>query len=798
MSASNLQLERDLENGQVKSTPREIVMKYFQHLPWFSLSIAVFLIGAYLQLRYSPRVYQVSASILVKDPNPTNSGSDKLDNILTMQPNKNINDEMQVMHSRGMATRVVHSLGYEVMYYNIGKIRTGVVYPRESPITLEILRLNDSIQPFDLQVFVIDEKTFSFTEKGQPLYFGQPFENSNGLFKLNRTEVALSIYASRQFVIGRVPAEMRGRELIGGLSVNQSGDATNILSLVYETENPKMGVDILDKFMDEYRKAGLEDKKEQAVGALGFINDQLVDVSKELGGAEQNLQDYREKNKVFDPTQQSSLYITSSSEIEKQITEQGVKIKVVEIALKYVTDTSIHYPIVVSSLGIEEPAFLLQIAEFNRLQVQRESLIKTTPRANPIVKTVDVQVEKLRQTMIENLKNIKAAYSLAMNELTSQSNRAMREMSLMPGKEKQLLDITRRQKILEELYSLLLQKKLETSISAASTISGVKVIEPALASGIPVRPNSKGVYTLAFFLGLLIPGAVIFMIEFLNDKVRSRNDVQRITDAPILGEIGHSNEGQTLVVTKRSRKFIAEQFRIIRTNLQYVLPRVNKQVLMVTSTVSGEGKTFVSINLGAVMALLGKKTVIFEFDIRKPKIGSTLGLQSKKGITNFLIGNASFEELPTPVPGTENLFIIPCGPVPPNPAELLFSEKLAELIAKAREVYDVVVIDTAPVGLVSDANTLGKFADATLYIIRHNHTFKKQLRLLNDIYTDKRLPKVSIVVNDIEKGPGYGYQYGYSYSNNSYGYGYGGGYFEEEEVKEDFFKRWKRRLAFWK
>jgi capsular exopolysaccharide synthesis family protein len=411
---------------------------------------------------------------------------------------------------------------------------------------------------------------------------------------------------------------------------------------------------------------------------------------------------------------------------------------------------------------------------------------------------VDVQVEKLRQTMIENLKNIKAAYSLAMNELTSQSNRAMREMSLMPGKEKQLLDITRRQKILEELYSLLLQKKLETSISAASTISGVKVIEPALASGIPVRPNSKGVYTLAFFLGLLIPGAVIFMIEFLNDKVRSRNDVQRITDAPILGEIGHSNEGQTLVVTKRSRKFIAEQFRIIRTNLQYVLPRVNKQVLMVTSTVSGEGKTFVSINLGAVMALLGKKTVIFEFDIRKPKIGSTLGLQSKKGITNFLIGNASFEELPTPVPGTENLFIIPCGPVPPNPAELLFSEKLAELIAKAREVYDVVVIDTAPVGLVSDANTLGKFADATLYIIRHNHTFKKQLRLLNDIYTDKRLPKVSIVVNDIEKGPGYGYQYGYSYSNNSYGYGYGGGYFEEEEVKEDFFKRWKRRLAFWK
>jgi len=786
-----------MENGQVKSTPREIMLKYLQHLPWFSLSIAVFLVAAYLKLRYSPRVYRVSGSILVKDQNPTASGADKLDNILLLQPGKNINDEIQVMHSRGMATRVVRSLGYEVMYYNIGKIRTAVINPNESPIELEVLRLKDSTAPLSIPIYINDEKTFSFSPKGQPLFFGQPFENRDGLFKLNRTAIDLGSFASQQFTIGRVPADMRGRELIGGLEVNQSGDATNILSLVYETENPNMGVEILDRFMTEYQKSGLEEKKQQAVNALNFINDQLVDVSKELGGAEQNLQNYRERNKVFDPTEQSSLYITSSSELEKQITEQGVKVKVIDIALGYISDTSIRYPIVASSLGIEEPAFLMQVAEFNRMLVQRETMLKTTPRANPLIKTLDVSIERTRQTMIENLKNIKSAYNLAKRELELKSDQAMREMSSMPGKEKQLLDITRRQKILEQLYSLLLQKKLEAAISSASTISGVRVIEPALASTIPVRPNSKGVYTLAFFLGLLIPGATIFLIEFLNDKVKSRNDVQRVTDAPIIGEIGHSTEGQTLVVTKRSRKFIAEQFRIIRTNLQYVLPRVNKQVLMVTSTISGEGKTFISINLGAVMALLGKKTVIFEFDIRKPKIGSTLGVQAKKGITNFLIGNAKFEELPIPVPGTDNLFIIPCGPVPPNPAELLFSERLAELIAKAREDYDVVVIDTAPVGLVSDANTLGKFADATLFIIRHNHTFKRQLRLLNDIYVDKRLPKVSIVVNDIEKGPGYGYQYGYSYSNNSYGYGYGGGYFEEEQIKESLISRWKRRLLFW-
>jgi capsular exopolysaccharide synthesis family protein len=239
------------------------------------------------------------------------------------------------------------------------------------------------------------------------------------------------------------------------------------------------------------------------------------------------------------------------------------------------------------------------------------------------------------------------------------------------------------------------------------------------------------------------------------------------------------------VVSRNSRRFIAEQFRIIRSNLQYVLPKQEKIVILVTSTSSGEGKSFISANLGAVMALTGKKTAILEFDIRKPKIMSSLNLPRKSGISNYIIGKASFEDLPVPVPNVENLFVIPCGPVPPNPAELLLEDRMGDLMREARAQFDVVIIDSAPVGLVSDAVALGKFADASMYVIRHGYTHKKQLQLLNEVYTSKRLPRLSLVINDIKSGGGYGKYYGYGGYGYT-GYGYGSEYFEEKKPKGFF------------
>jgi capsular exopolysaccharide synthesis family protein len=298
----------------------------------------------------------------------------------------------------------------------------------------------------------------------------------------------------------------------------------------------------------------------------------------------------------------------------------------------------------------------------------------------------------------------------------------------------------------------------------------------------------------------VLPALFIFFLELANDKVTTRYDIERLTSATILGEVGHSYHKQALVVTNNNRSVVAEQFRIIRSNLQYILNHVQKPVIIVSSSFSGEGKSFISTNVGAVLALAGKKTVILEFDIRKPKILNHLNMPKHPGLTNYIIGKTAIADLPVKVPGTEHLYVLPCGPVPPNPAELLLDPRINDLFTWLRENFDVVVMDTAPVGMVSDAMTLSKFADATLYIVRQGHTFKKQIGMIDEFYVQGKLPRIAIILNDVKVRSGYGY-YGYGRYGYGYGYGYGSDYFDEEKPTnglEKWFgwvdmKKWRKR-----
>ena len=788
MNVENLSISSEQGRQAQAVSPREIVLKYLPFLPWVIASVILCLAIAFLKLRYSPNIYNVTSTILVKDPSGSAGRPDMMEEMLFASPNKNINDEIQMIRSRSMAKRVVRSMGMEVQYIIMGKVRSSQVHAAESPFRLQILSLKDSSRSFNIPVTITDDQHFKVFEDGQTILFNQPFENQAGKFILTRTSMPLSTFASDQFSVTYATVEQRAGQLVGSLSAAPSGESNNILRLTYSTENTRIGVEIVNQWMKEYQLAGLEEKKLAAEKAIIFIDDQMDEVKDELGGVEKNLLGYREKNRVISPEQQSEQIFSTLSELEREMTKQNVQVQVVDNLIAYISDNRNPYRQVASTLGIEEPSLAFQIGEFNRLQVQRETLLKTTTRSNPLVVDLETAIEKLRLDILQNLRNVRQAYQVSVNSLASRNREVGKEISQIPAKEKQLLDITRRQKILEELYSFLLQKKLETSIGSASTISSVRVIEPALASQVPVSPNRTSTYLFAFLIGLLVPAGVIFLREYLNDKIKSRDDIQKATQAPIIGEVSYAGEKVSLVVSRNSRRFIAEQFRIIRTNLQYILPKQDKAVILVTSSTSGEGKSFISTNIGAVLALTGKKTAIMEFDIRKPKIMSTLNLPRKTGITNYIIGKATYEELAVPVPGIDNMFVIPCGPVPPNPAELLLDERLDELMQKLRAEYDYVIIDTAPVGLVSDAVMLGKHADAALYIVRHNYTFKKQLLLLDEIYSNKRLPALSIVINDIKAQGGYGRYYGYGGYGYS-GYGYGTEYFEDTKTESNIFSR---------
>lgn len=780
-------------------TPRELILKYLRYLPWVVISVAIALVGAYVKLRYSTPIYSVSSKLLVNQSNLGSGGGEKFDDIFMMQRADKLNDEIEIIRSRSMAARVVNSLRLQKQIYNKGKIRSGIYYPGEEPFNFEILQLKDSSAGFSLVITLLPNNQYSINDQAKKYSINEIVDLPAVNFRISPNNKDLSALADNEFIISWVPTAGMAGTLSGNLGVTRVNDYANVLQLSYQTDNPRLGVDILNTYMDEYQKVNLEDKREIAAKTLSFIDEQLKAVFHDLGGVEQNLKNYREKNKVFNTKAQSEMFLGEQQEANKIISEHEVRNKITEYLYNYLADQTNKYRVIPSMLGIEEPTLLQQATEFNRLQLERETAIKTTAPNNPRMEVLETAIEKLRLDMLENLNNVKKTEDIALSALKSKSRQAEQQVNSIPSIEKQLLEVTRQQGILEELYQYLLQKKLETAIGSASTISNIKVVEPAIASGVPIGPNKKGLYILAVVLGLAVPIGIILLKEYLNDKITSKQEIEQSTMTPILGEIGHADEGNTLVVTRNSRKFLAEQFRIVRSNLQYILPNVQKPVLLITSSYSGEGKSFVSTNLGAAIALSGKRTVILEFDIRKPKIMKGLGLHERKGITNYIVGNIDIHDVINSVPDVENLYVIPCGPVPPNPAEMLLSERVEQLFSELRKEFDAIIIDTAPIGLVSDAVSLGKYADGAIYIVRHNYTLKKQLQLIDNIYHQKKLPHVSIIINDISARGGYGY---YGYGNYGYGYGYGvngsgseNGYFENSSTNSRRRFKWFKSIG---
>lgn len=775
-------MSESLSNNNLNNqfTPKELFFKYVKFLPLVAISV-IFALGiAWLKLRYSNPVYNVSAKMLVKEQNPYGDNADKFGDIFMMPgESDNLADEIEIIKSRNMALRVVKDLNLTVKYFLKGKIRTTIAHPLEVPFILESLQLKDSSNATGINVTVIDNKSFKVNELPELFYFNQMVVLSDISFKLvPRREVVLN-EVTNEYIISIDQEEKVASQLSNTIDIVRS-EGANVLIVTYPTENTRMGVEVVNKYMEEYQQSSLEDKQEIAYNTLQFIDEQLDTLYRELGGIERNLQQFKESNRIINPELQSELAFNEISETNKVLTEQNVKLKVLDYLYNYINDDNNRYK-QVSALGVEDPAIVAQIGEYNQLQLQRESILKTTPAGNQTVKNLESAILKVRNDVLQNLNVVRQTLKVGINDLNSKIRRSDAALNSLPRKEKQLLEVSRQQNILQELYSFLLQKKLETAISSASTISNITVLESALAGKFPVSPNRKGLYAIALFLGLAIPIGIIFLTEILNDKVKSRNDVLKETSAPIIGEIGHSDKEDTLVVSANNRNFIAEQFRIIRSNLKYVLPSNENPTILVTSSFSGEGKSFMSTNLGAVLALSGKKTLILEFDIRKPKVQKGLGLNERKGITNFIVGNNNIEDLIVRVPEVENLYVLPCGPIPPNPSELLLDPKIDVLFEELKKLFDVLIIDSAPVGMVSDGISLAKFCNSTVYMVRHSYTLKKQITLINDLYIQNKLPRLSIVINDIKTNIGYGSYYGY-------GYGYGYGFGLDKKSKNSYFE----------
>lgn len=782
-------------------SPKDFLFKYLRFLPWVIFSAMLFLCLAYIKNRYAVHIYRVQSSLLIKnDQNSENDKDSRFQELFLSQSSTNLSNEIEILKSTPVLARVAGDLHLQTVYYNKGSVKSSLLYPY-SPITLDVLQLGDSTKAFGYTVTVLDSRRYMLGEDKTPLLFGQILEKGGCRFRmLWDSAVSIHSFGTPVFNIYWYPKIVEAQSLVSNLKVVQSNDQATILTLSFESENGTLCQDVLNTLMAVYDTLMIEDKNRIADNTLRFINARLFELSDTLRGVQGGLESFMVRNQAFDMENQSKTYLEKIGESAQLQSEMEVKISVVDYLLKYVADKKNIYELVPTNLGIEDAALLQLISEYNRMQLERAANLKTTPVGNPLIANIGNALEKVRSNIYQALVNVRQAYAIADANINKKNQDLQEKITSLPGKSMQLLNIGRKQKILEDLYSLLLQKKLDISLSSASTISNSRVVEPAMGPGIEVSPNTKRTYTLYLMLGLIIPIGIIAVRELMQDKVNDRADVERYTDTPILGQIGHSRTEQPLIVTLNSRSLISEQFRIVRSNLQYVIGKNQRPVLMVTSSFSGEGKSFVSTNIGAVLALSGKKTVIMEFDIRKPKIMAGLELKRKMGITNYIIGKASFRELIVKVDGIDNLYVIPCGPIPPNPAEILLDKRLDELMQEVKAEFEVVIMDTAPVGLVSDASTLGKYADATLYIVRAGHTFRVQLKMIDELYHSRKLPALSLLLNDVQAENGYYGYYGTGYGYYA-GYGYGAsasGYFEDEKTRggKTIFGRLSRFLRY--
>ncbi|HYM93998.1 MAG TPA: polysaccharide biosynthesis tyrosine autokinase [Chitinophagaceae bacterium] len=770
---------------------RDLFFKYIRFLPIFVLSVALMLFGAYIYLRYATSIYNANGTLLIKSEQQKGSNGDKFEDLFMNNRAVNIQSEIEILKSKQLMERVVNKLNLQISYYGVGKIKKGVNIYKQGPFTLEIFELSDSFSTFSFNLKFVNDSLFYINNENQTYTFGQLFRNSNGVFRFTRNPL---YPVSKEYNVTWQPASTVASGLIGSLQVVPKTVGTGILSITMQGTNAKMCSDVINQLMQEYDTLSIEDKNIASEQTLRFINDRLDSLGRDLDSIQKVLVDFELKNNVIDLEKQSALYFDNSKETDKAISEQQFQLDVVGFVNNYLTDKKNEFTKVVvpSALGLPDPVLNGYIEAYNKAQLERQDLIVSgIPAGNPAVKEKNSLIEKLRQSIEENLKNIKSSIDSSVDDLKKKSGLTQSQINALPNLTKEFLEIKSEVERKQNLFRILQEKREETAISRAATNSNSKVVDFATPNYSPIKPNRRAVQLVAILMGLALPAIFIFIGEILNDKITTRFDIEKITAVPILGEIGHSFSDTALVVNKNTRSMVAEQFRIIRSNLQYVLSNSEKSVILITSSFSGEGKSFVCTNLGAVMALTGKKTIILEFDIRKPKILSGLNLRKSPGISNFIVGKTELAELILPVPESENLYVLACGPVPPNPAELLLEQKVTELFEYLKQNFDIIIVDTAPVGMVSDAMTLSKFADCTLYLVRQGHTFKKQITLIDDFYKQNKLPKVSIVINDVKLKAGYGY---YGYGRYGYGYGYNYGSYYEEETPTTLFGRMFHRF----
>ncbi|TDG37695.1 polysaccharide biosynthesis tyrosine autokinase [Pedobacter changchengzhani] len=767
---------------------RDLLNKYVYHWPVFVLSVFLFLTAGYLYLRYTQPIYMVTSSLLIKEKDRSAS-SDVLSKLDPSKGSKSLDNEIEILKSRTLMRQVVDRLHLNVTYKNVGKIVNTDAYETR-PVVIIPSKLDSNYYGHDFNLTFVDnahyqlEDVISHKKVTGPLdtLHQTPFgvyriDKINPSINLSKEQLKVTIFKPNDVVTG----------VLGGLSVENVNKRSTIIQLSYVTPSVKLGEDILNTLAQVYNEAAFEDKNQTVKNTLAFINKKLEPITGELTSVEKQVEQFKSSQGIIDMSAQGDLYLGNVKSNDLKLADVNIKLAVIDDINQYV-NANANREKIPSTMGIEDPQLAAQIAQLADLQTQKQQLLATTPAANPIFEPLNQQIATLRKNIQGNVKNIAVVLQRTKNQIVGGNNIAQGAIKKIPGQEREFISIKRQQVAKESLYNFLLQKREETELSFASTVPDSRLIDPAIGTGGPIKPKKQIVMLVAFLIALILPVTYIHAKDLLKNKVYSKADLNSLTKAPLLGELSFEEGTDAIVVSSDSRRVIAEQFRALRTNLQFIqgksVPGAGR-VTLFTSSISGEGKSFVASNLGVTFALSGRRTIILELDLRKPKIIKYLKLSSKLGLSNYFIGKASYEDILQESGVHPKLFVMGSGPIPPNPSELLMQIEMDDLIGHLRKDFDEIIIDAPPVGLVTDAQILAPLADATLYVVRHGVTLKADIQQFDALYKQDKFPKLNLILNGVQVGGKYGYGYGYGY----YGEDAESNKFSIKRSLKGFFKR---------
>lgn len=744
----------------------EILSKFLRNWPYFLLSIIIAFGLAYCFLYITPPQYKVSSTLLIQDDKngASMSKSTAFSDLNMFQTVKTVDNEIEVLRSRDLIHKVLHDLNMETVYFQKSKFKTTELYGKTLPIKIEVQELNKGAFTREIKITSINDSTFRFSDSTYSVIarYNQLIQNNNYAIRVNKGPAFNQAYE---------PIDVKFKDLYK-LTELYSLFKLNIVPVVKDANTivislndniPQRGLDFLTMLIENYNINNVQNKNIIAENTIKFIDNRLKYLINDLTGAEQDVENFKQQNQVTDLNIDAQLNAARSVDYNQSLAQTNTQLSLIRSLENYFSGKPAQGSLAPSAMGIQDPILNGMISKFNDLQLERTRMLRTANAQNPLVQSLDDQLGTLKNNILENLSIIKSGVTIERNSFQKNYSQFNRKSKAVPRIERGLLERSREQTVKSSLYQYLVQKREETALSLSTTVPTSQIIDKPAYNTTPVAPKSSFLYLCALFAGLFVPAGIIYLKDMFNNKVKDARAIE-LTGVKLLGELSHNLDKNTNVFQADQRSTISELFRYIRMNLGFMTSQQHK-VILVTSSMKGEGKTFFSINLATTLGMQNKKVVVVEFDLRRPALLTNLKLPSTLGVTDFLNNDeVSLDDIIQPSLISDNVSVVGGGPIPDNPAEEILNPKVNTLLMELRDRFDYVVVDTSPVGQVADAFSLAPYVDVSIYLVRYNYTNNYQLSILKDIHEENKLKNLLVVFNDAKREKNQKYSYG--------GYGY--------------------------